>query len=119
MKPLLVRGNQDPGRIPAAPRNVFLPLLPFGPGGVRRVLPRRACPDVCKDTRRPELCQPQFCARVVFSGYPVFWRMRTAKKPRKASRSPSFLIARFATNSADDLNASMIDQNVLLVKQVP
>jgi len=37
--------NQYPGRRPAAPRNVSLPLLSLDPGGVRRVLPRRACPD--------------------------------------------------------------------------
>jgi hypothetical protein len=34
-----------PGRIPAAPENAALPLLPFGPGGVWQAPPRRACPD--------------------------------------------------------------------------
>jgi hypothetical protein len=30
---------------PAAPGDTFLPLLPFGPGGVRRAPPRRTHPD--------------------------------------------------------------------------
>ncbi len=46
-----------PGRRPAAPRNTFLPLLSFDPGGIRKVLPRRACPDGSQHTRLGRRCQ--------------------------------------------------------------
>ena len=42
---------------PAAPRRTSLPLLPLGPGGVRRVLPRRTHPSVQKHTPGAPPCQ--------------------------------------------------------------
>ena len=49
--------NKYPGRWSAAPRDTPLPLLSFDPGGVWQALPRRACPDVGKDTRCAKACQ--------------------------------------------------------------
>ena len=42
---------------PAAPGATFLPLLPFGPDGFRRVPPRRTHPDGGEDTRCGGGCQ--------------------------------------------------------------
>ena len=38
---------------PAAPRITFLPLLPLGPDGVRRFLPRRTHPDTPRRIPHP------------------------------------------------------------------
>jgi hypothetical protein len=44
---------------PAAPRGTTLPLLPFGPDGVRKFLPRRTHPELAlKDTPGGWACQP-------------------------------------------------------------
>jgi len=40
----LTRASQLQPGTPAAPRRDCLPLLPSGPGGVRRLLPRRTQP---------------------------------------------------------------------------
>jgi hypothetical protein len=48
--PINILRNKYPGRIPAAPKDSSLPLLSFDPGGVRKALPRRSCPDVRKHT---------------------------------------------------------------------
>ena len=50
-------GKIYPGRRSAAPRVSSLPLLSFDPGGIRKALPRRACPDVGKHTRCERGCQ--------------------------------------------------------------
>jgi hypothetical protein len=42
---------------PAAPGGTFLPLLPFGPDGIRRAPPRRTHPDGGEDTRSIKGCQ--------------------------------------------------------------
>jgi len=40
---------------PATPESTFVPLLPFGPGGVCRLPPRRTQQHIEHDTT-PELC---------------------------------------------------------------
>ena len=49
---------------PAAPGDTFLPLLPFGPDGIRRAPPRRTHPDGGEDTRCTGGCQQHFIFRI-------------------------------------------------------
>ncbi len=45
------------------PEDTFLPLLPFGPDGIRRAPPRRTHPDGGEDTRCAGGCQRYFLSR--------------------------------------------------------